>query len=335
VIALALGAAEAWRSGRVRLAMACAAGCGLLRVETWPFLVGGGVWLWRRAPEQRPVIAAAAALIPAAWFGPELAGSGDLLRSSGRARIPNPGQPALAPIPAAASAREAATLLLWPLWIGVAALVAMAARTGMTSRRGMTPGGEMTSGGGLAPSRALIPAALGAAWVAMVAGMAELGFSGEARYAVPGVAGIAVSGAVGLVVAARRARRPVLGAALVALLLAVPVASRAARLPHVREAQAYQWRLASELGDVVRAAGGRGAVLACGRPFVGPYRGPLMAYRLGVVKAAVEPDAAPRAPAVVFSSALTARSAPAPAAPAGARTVIRSRLWRVQRACAY
>jgi hypothetical protein len=58
-----------------------------------------------------------------------------------------------------------------------------------------------------------------------------------------------------------------------------------------------------------------------------------MAYRLGVVKAAVEPDDAPRPPAVVFRSALTRTAEPAPAAPAGARTVARSPLWRVQRAC--
>jgi hypothetical protein len=165
--------------------------------------------------------------------------------------------------------------------------------------------------------------------------MAQVGFSGEARYALPGVAGIAVSGAVGLAVFARRARWPLLAGGLAAVLLAVPVASRAARLPHVRAAQAYQWRLASELSTVVRAAGGRAGVLACGRPYVGPYRGPLMAYRLGVVKAAVEPDATPRPPAVVFRSALTAGSSPTPAAPAGARTVVRSPLWRVQRACAY
>jgi hypothetical protein len=347
VIALALAAAEAWRSGRVRLAMACAVGCGLLRVEAWPFLLAGGAWLWRRAPEQRPAIAAAAALIPAAWLGPELAGSGDLLRSGGRARVPNPGQPALAAFPAAASAREAATLLLWPLWLGVVALGAMAAwpaprraPSRAAAHPALVPAAFGAADPQAAPSRAaarraLIPAAFGAAWVAVVAGMAQVGFSGEARYALPGVAGIAVSGAVGVVVAARRARSPLLAAALATVLLAVPIASRAARLPHVRAAQAYQWRLASELSAVVRAAGGRAGVLACGRPYVGPYRGPLMAYRLGVVKAAVEPDAAPRPPAVVFRSALTASSSPAPVAPAGARTVVRSPLWHVQRTCAY
>jgi hypothetical protein len=60
-----------------------------------------------------------------------------------------------------------------------------------------------------------------------------------------------------------------------------------------------------------------------------------MAYRLEVPKAAVEPDDVPRAPAVVFRSALTATATPAPPAPAGARTVVRTELWQVQRACSY
>lgn len=316
VILLALGGAEAWRTGRVRLAVVCAAASGLLRVETWPFLALGGLWLWRARRAERPLLIAAAVLVPAAWFLPELAGSGDLLRSGSRARIPNPGQPALAGVPAAASAREAVGLLLSPLWLGLAGLLVLARR--------------------LPEARhALVPAAAGLGWVAIVAAMAQAGFSGEARYAVPGVALIAVSGAAGLVLAARLSPRPLAAAVLGVTLLALPVGSRAAELDRVRSSQDYQWRLASELGDVVRTAGGRVGVLACGRPYVGRYRGPLMAYRLRVVKATVEPDEPPRAPAVVFRSALTRRSAPTPEPPSGASTVARSRLWQVFRTCSH
>jgi hypothetical protein len=316
LLAIALVGAEAWRAGHPRAALACAVACGLVRVESWPFLLAGGVWWWRARPGDRAALVAAAGLIPACWFLPELAGSGDLLRSSGRARIPNPGQPALADVPAAASLAESTHLLPWPLWIGLSALAIVAVR-GATARP------------------ALLPAAIGGVWVGVVAVMAQAGFSGEARYAMPGVALLAVSGAVGLARAAHSAPRPLVAGALAAALLVIPVASRAARLVDVREAQAYQWQLARELGDVVRASGGRIGVLSCGRPYVGPYRGPLMAYRLDVAKATVEPDEPPRAPAVVFRSALTRRAAPAPAAPAGAHTAIRSRLWRVERACAY
>ena len=318
LLALALGGLEAWRGGRHRLALACAVGCGLVRVETWPFLLVAAAVLGRREPRRRPALAAAAVLVPAAWFVPEWVGSGDVLRSGGRARVPNPGQPALADVPALASLGDATTLLLWPLWLGVAAILGAA----VTRARG-------------AALRALLPAAAGGAWVLLVAGMAQAGFSGEARYALPGVAGLAISGAAGLALVARRAPRPALAAALAAVVVALPAAERAGALPAVRAAQAYQWRLASELADVVDAAGGRAAVLACGRPYVGPYRGPLMAYRLAVPKVAVEPDARPRPPGVVFESALTARAAPTPSGPPGARTVARSSLWRVRAACPY
>ena len=78
-------------------------------------------------------------------------------------------------------------------------------------------------------------------------------------------------------------------------------------------AQAHQWALARDLGGAVRAAGGREAVLACGRPYVGPYRGPLMAYALRVTKRTVEPDARRGRPA--WSSAPGSRHSPAAPAP--------------------
>ena len=174
LLALALGGAVAWRDGRMRVAIACAAGCALLRVEAWPFAAAAAIVLWRRRPEDRALLAALAVFVPAAWLVPELIGSGDLFRSGARARVPNPGQPALADVPALASLREAVALPLWPLWIGVAALIAL--------RRWA----------------ALVPAAFGACWILLVALMAQAGFSGEPRYALPGAALVALSGAVGL-----------------------------------------------------------------------------------------------------------------------------------------
>ena len=73
VIALALGAATAWSAGRPGLALALGAACGLVRVETWPFLLAAAAVAWRREPRLRAPIAAAAVLVPAAWFVPELA----------------------------------------------------------------------------------------------------------------------------------------------------------------------------------------------------------------------------------------------------------------------
>src|SRR5215207_6920333 len=178
---------------------------------------------------------------------------------------------------------------------------------------------------------ALLPAAAGAAWIAIVALMAQAGFSGEPRYALPGAALIALSGAVGATNVTSCSLWPhqVTLVALVAL-AAVP---RLADLADVRAAQAYQWRLAGDLADAVEAAGGADAVLACGRPFVGRLRGPLMAYRMDVAKRVVEPDEPPRPPGMVFRSALSSAERPAPSAPPQFTEVARTGTWQVLAAC--
>ena len=165
--------------------------------------------------------------------------------------------------------------------------------------------------------------------------MAQAGFAGQPRYALPGAALVALSGAVGLVLGARAwlPARSGLAVAAVAVLVAIAAAPRLADLPAVRSEQAYQWRLAGDLADAVRAAGGAAAVLACGRPYVGRLRGPLMAYRIGVAKRRVEPDAPPRPPGMVFRSALHRDSAPAPAAPPQFSRVARAGRWEVLAAC--
>ena len=318
VLALALGAAVAWRARRMRIALACAVGCALLRVEAWPFVALAGLALWRSRPQDRRLLAALAAGVPAAWLVPELIGSGELLRSAVRARVPNPGQPALEAVPGAAALGAAAALPLWPLWPGIAALVAIAWR-----------GRERAAG---ADARAaLVLAAAGAAWIALVALMAQAGFSGEPRYALPGAALIAFAGAIGL---SRAARALGSGATItVVVLVALAAAPRLAALPELRSVQEHQWRLAGDLAGAVAAAGGAEAVLACGRPYVGRMRGPLMAYRLGVAKHVVEPDEPPRAPGIVFRSALAAGSAPAPASPSPFTQVARVGTWSVLAAC--
>jgi hypothetical protein len=57
-----------------------------------------------------------------------------------------------------------------------------------------------------------------------------------------------------------------------------------------------------------------------------------MAYRLGVAKRVVEPDAVPRAPGVVFRSRLHSDSEPAPRAD-GFAEVARVGSWQVLASC--
>ena len=318
LLALALAGLEAWRAGRIGLALACAVACGLLQVEAWPFLALLGAVAWRRRDVDRRAIAAAALAVPALWFIPEWLGSGDLLRSAERARVPNPGQPALADVPAIESIEQAAPLLLWPLWLGVAALVTVAWRRPGTSRQ------------------ALLPAAVGLTWVAIVAGMAQIvGFSGEPRYALPGMALIAISGAVGLVSAGRPPTRPPTALLLAAVLGLVALAAvpRIENVVKLRDAQAYQWQLSTDLADAIDAAGGRDAVLRCGTAFVGPHRGPLMAYQLDVPKQTVEPDLPPEPPGTVFRSRRAASVRVEPETIRGFDPLTRTKRWQVAQAC--
>jgi hypothetical protein len=237
------------------------------------------------------------------------------MRSADRARVPNPGNPAEADVPALESLAQAAPLLMWPLWLGVAALALVAWRR--------PPGDERA---------ALAPAAVGLAWVALVALLSQtIGFSGEPRYALPGVALLAISGAVGLVTAGRPATTvSVIAAVGLVGIAAAPRLEGAARL---RPAQAYQWQLFTDLRDAIDAAGGRQAVLACGQPYVGPIRGPLMAYRLDVPKRTVEPDMPPRPPGVVFRSRRGPSTRVEPDLTRGFPAVARTERWEVRKAC--
>jgi hypothetical protein len=113
----------------------------------------------------------------------------------------------------------------------------------------------------LARGRAAVLALAGAAWIALVALMSQAGFSGEPRYLLPGAALLAVGGAV----AAARLPR---GAAAVALAAVVAIAAvpRASDLADLGPRLRYQHDLAADLDDAIAAAGGRDAILACGRP---------------------------------------------------------------------
>jgi hypothetical protein len=301
VLALALGGAELWRRGQLRAALLCGFACALLRVEAWPFLALASAVAWRRG--ERTTVVALAVAVPALWFVPEWIGSGDPLRSGARARVPNPGQPALADVPALASIEAAARIALWPLLLG-AVLVARS-------------------------PVARVALAAGGAWVALVALMAQAGFSGEPRYALPGVALASAAAAAGLA----RDHVPRFAGVLAVALLALAAVPRVAELPDLRAAQRHQWALARDLDRAVAAAGGPAAVLACGRPYVGRYRGPLMAYALDVTKRTVEPDDPPAPPGMVFRARLTLASAPAPAASPAFEDVARAGEWQVLARC--
>jgi hypothetical protein len=219
--------------------------------------------------------------------------------------VPAPGQPATAAVPALAALGEAVAVPPWPLWAGaVACLAAREAR----------------------PARPLL--AVGLAWIAIVAVMAQAGFSGERRYALPGGALVAAAGAVGLVAVARRRTAFAAGAAALGLAATAPVV---ARLDDLRRDQAHASALAADLKAVIAAGGGRDALLACGTPYVGRLRGPLLAWHLEVEKRRVAFDPAP--PGTLFRSRLGPDDPVEPRAVPGFAPRARNGGWELRAAC--
>ena len=299
----------------MRAAVLLAAACALLRVEVWPFAAVATVVAWRSRPALRPMLAAAALAVPALWLVPELLGSGELFRSAARARDLEPGQPALAARPALASLESSLELIPLVLVPGLLTLIAW------RRERGCREG--------------LVLAGAGAAWVLEVALMAELGFSGERRYAVPGAALLALAAGAGVAVAVERLRstRPLWRtAAAGALVLFVVALITSVDNPRAtRDSQRWRAGLDRDLRAAIEHAGGRAGLLACGRPYVGRFRGTLLAYRLDVAKRTV--DFAPRAPGVVFTSRLSPAAAEQPPAPSGFRPITRAGRWRLAASC--
>ena len=207
LLALGLAALLRARAGRPGQALALGALAALVRVEVWPFLAVYAAWCACRDPRLRAPVVAGAVVVPALWFGPEWLGSGELWRSGGRALFPTPARrpwptsrAGIAPArrrPAVLAGRAAAP----PPWRARASLAQRARAaagppsTAAPAAAAARPPAAPTSA---PPAAALLPAAAGLAWLLLVALMAEAGFSGEERYAMPGAAAIAVSGGVGL-----------------------------------------------------------------------------------------------------------------------------------------
>ncbi|MGZ6709874.1 MAG: hypothetical protein ACXVFN_23405 [Solirubrobacteraceae bacterium] len=325
LIALTLGAADRHLAGRRDWALVLVALAGLIRPEAWVLLGAYGVFVWLREPGLRPLVAAAVILPPALWLGLDWIGSGDPLHASSTATSATEGSAANAKVPALEVVRRAADAVIVPTLILAAVGVAFAAR-----RR----------------DRAVLSlAGLALGWIAVVAIMAEVGFTGTRRYLAAPAAALCVVAGVGLVwlldaVRERRARIAVgIAVAVLALVPALLRAREDARMLSVARSQANQ---RDELVRAIGRAGGRAAVLRPGRPAINPWLQTALAWELDVPLSGVQatwsssrrhPHWAP--PALVFRA--PARLAgPRPALPRGVRTdaVTRSGRWRVLRAAA-
>ena len=252
--ASALWAVVAHLAGRHRAALALGTAAALLRPEVWPFLGLYGLWLWRGEPTARPGVAAAAIVVPVLWLGPDVLGIGGALSASRAARgEPSLGSAALEDVPGLAVLADAVSLLTLPA--AVAAVVA-------------------TIAGGRDPRLARVLAAGAAAWIGIVAVMAQAGYAGNPRYLVAAMAfGCVLAGAG----AVRLARSP--GA--VVLVVAVTAITLGGLRDQVSDVGERADRRAA-LPDLVAAAGGRDAIVGCAPVRTAPDVRPLVAWELDI-----------------------------------------------------
>ena len=69
IVTFCLAAIDCHLAGRYRWALALGVLAALGRPEAWPWIGLYGIWLWRRFPSMRWLVAGGLALIPALWFG--------------------------------------------------------------------------------------------------------------------------------------------------------------------------------------------------------------------------------------------------------------------------
>lgn len=313
LIALLLLAFDRHLEGHRGQAFALGMGAALLRPEVWPFLALYAVWLWRREPGMRTLVALLLPLVPLLWFLPELWGSGDLLRSSDRAQILYPGAPALAERPALEVVERFAAMLAPPIALAALGTAALGVR-----RR---------------EPKTLALAAGTAGWVALVAAMSEAGYSGEERYLLVAAALTAVLAGIGAgrlyAVLSGRAPRLATAGAIATLAVSIAFAVPAAR--NLGDDLAYAAELRADLATAVERAGGTESLRDCGPLYAGRARFPLVAWHVDAHISDL--SLAPRPPGVVLRSRLTPQEPVAPGAPAGFRLVARAGTWEVLATC--
>jgi hypothetical protein len=242
LVALAAWAAVAHGGHRHGWAFGLGCAAALLRPEAWPFLALYGTWLVRTGRLRVTAVAIAGAAIAALWVVPDQLASG-LESTRGAHTRGSAGSAGRAEVPFLAVWRDAAQQLTPPLLVTLAA--------GLATRR-------------LRGSAAVWLAA-GAAWVLIVAVMAQAGFAGTPRYLVPGLAALAAA-------AATVAARPPFAVLLVAAVLAFTAGDLRDALSDL----AHRERVRVALDEAVAGAGAR-----CRPLRTGPDERTLVARVLG------------------------------------------------------
>jgi hypothetical protein len=292
--ALLLLAFLRYLDGAPRQALALAFTAALIRPETWPFVAVYGVYLWRRDLASGPLLGALLGLVAVLWFGPELWGSGSLLRGVRWAQYARAGSPALARCPFCAELTDSAWgLLAMPFKVGLA-LVAAVTLTRRPRRWRVT----------------LVVAMLGLAWILEEAVLTQIGFSGSDRYLIAPMALLIVCGSVGLGSVLSRPRWSTAVAAA-AVLLTVLAPGKGPHWGGAVQAAREQDAVRADLSQAVDQAGGPRRLLSCGGVQTIPSEAPLAAWTLDVPLRRTESSAGN----VVIQSAGWGSAARLPVAP--------------------
>jgi hypothetical protein len=290
LVVCVLAAGLAFLSKRPIVALGLIAIGGLIRPELW--LIGGiyGLWCLYSVPHRR-LLTLALIISPAIiWSVLDWLGSGGLAQGAATAQSGTPTTAARAASPTLEVISRLGDSVILPVLLLAITAIVIAWR-----RRNR---------------EVLLLALLVVGWVAIVAVMAELGFTGARRYLIGPAALSCVLAGVGagwLVAAAapRSLKYAVAGALATALLgFGLFVLRTDARLLSVARLDAEQ---SEQLSGAVAAAGGRESVVAVGKPAINPYEQTGLAWKLNLPLSEVQgtwgsTEARPnwQPPAIVF-----------------------------------
>ncbi len=310
LVAFALGALLLHLGSRPLAALALLALAGLIRPELWLIALIYGLWCAHQLGRRRGLIGALVIAPPLVWMVLDWAGSGGFAQGAATAQGKTPTSAAREAIPALEVLSRLGDSVIAPVLL--LALVALMLAWRRRSRE------------------VLWLALLVIGWVALVAVMAQLGFTGARRYLAGPAALSCVLAGVGAgwliaAVSARRARYAAAGIlALIFLGLGLFVLRTDARLLSVALLDAEQ---SDQLSGAVTAAGGRSAVVAAGKPAINPYEQTGLAWKLKLPLSEVQgswgsSDTRPnwQPPAIVFV-APTRLAGPRPAFEPGVKSI--------------
>jgi hypothetical protein len=250
--------------GRRHAAFLAGAVAALMRPEVWPFWGAYGLFVLYRERDLRTAawFGLIVVAVLAAWFVPEEIGSGNLLRSGDRAKLPVPGTPGATSAPFLFTFIYGARFLSVPVYAGAIYATVRAWRT--------------------RDRRLLVLAGASTAAMLLVAVLAQTGFTGNLRYVTLPGSILCVLAGIGLPALAadlrgRRGWYPAVAVTVVSVIVSVGVLVSWG-LHQLRDEQRY----GRELPALIARAGGPAAIRACPPLWSSPYERQTVAYRLDV-----------------------------------------------------